>query len=787
MTNIKGIIWEKSLMQNVKFDNEGTNIEKFDSLLNLSLIPFDIRKANSTLILLNHLFEILSTEIDEFYLKYFNKFSDIYKEAMNIFKSKSYSEHIHNGLFGLVENLNINFSTYVKHFHKNYQNYNDKHKNVLKFLPNFLKLYFKLFEDNFECIKVSNEAIESFFMTLISLIIYYPTLIRPFQNRIEVIFKNIFTTIISTSTFIDNKSNNLKTYCLSYVMLFRLSPDPSSKFNPLLERILKHLEFYLLFFAPKNLKSKSTFNNSSTEDGILTSINIFDQKDIANDNFFHAHFVIKILMKMIKCLFKSIPKNATILINFKILIDFLLENIQSNKNKERKADYVLEGLSNNDYQIFQEILSISSIKLINFLIKNYSTGLYYYIPLFKKTVSKLIISDIGHNKTSEKFSTILKHYKIIVKYYSSLMLPTIEEIVYKCLINNFIDIFVNFLERNDKTIVKLDNNYFKLSKIKNNSVGKGKTNKVGMSLIQKARQDENAVKNMNNFSDKELEQLLIQHLKIFKDYFKCECFHSLLKNEDNIILIQSLVDLVILPSYAKFIFNLSMNVKHHLLDFIYEYAQNSFNNVNLNRERLFLFAKCFYSDEQCHYKIDRIFNILNVNKNKIGNDSENELTKKFIDFNQRISEKLRERYENTLENIEIRTNVSNKIELDLHDYEEVDIHTVLTDIKTAKTTQPILSADNYNNFKPNASPNMNSKWKLTKNENEFISSDNITLILHQKDDFLNKFNETPRIEQRNTTQIENTKTKQNNTNNFKIEISKRDDSNINDLEIPDLL
>ena len=62
---------------------------------------------------------------------------------------------------------------------------------------------------------------------------------------------------------------------------------------------------------------------------------------------------------------------------------------------------------------------------------------------------------------------------------------------------------------------------------------------------------------------------------------------------------KSLVDTVILPPYAKYIFSLSENVKDKIQDFVYFYLKNSSSEEPvLDYEKLNGFLKAFYCNSE---------------------------------------------------------------------------------------------------------------------------------------------------------------------------------------------
>lgn len=73
-------------------------------------------------------------------------------------------------------------------------------------------------------------------------------------------------------------------------------------------------------------------------------------------------------------------------------------------------------------------------------------------------------------------------------------------------------------------------------------------------------------------------------------------------NQDYKNIIKSLVDIILLPPFAKFIFSLSDQIKDTILDLIYSYLNNNSNNMlsgqisNLIEEKLISFLKSNYSN-----------------------------------------------------------------------------------------------------------------------------------------------------------------------------------------------
>ena len=101
----------------------------------------------------------------------------------------------------------------------------------------------------------------------------------------------------------------------------------------------------------------------------------------------------------------------------------------------------------------------------------------------------------------------MKFFKFVIESFDSKMFSSLNDIIFKLCVNNFIELYVAFLERNDKTVVRVDQNYFKLAKVKTNAK---KT--VTKSLIQMAKQ-ENFSEKLENYSNEQIEEIIGKYLE----------------------------------------------------------------------------------------------------------------------------------------------------------------------------------------------------------------------------------------------------------------------------------
>ena len=177
-------------------------------------------KDNVSILLMNKLISKI-TNFEDQCTKYFNLINDAFKNEMN--KTITISNY-----YDIVVILS-SLSNFFKIFSINYQSYNEKFKSILKHIPQFLQLFFKLLKSNFEnffSISFDNnkpKLLESFFILIITFINYYPSNMRPYQKTIASYLKSIFELFIYNYDKINLKE--LKTYFFTYILLYRLSPQ----------------------------------------------------------------------------------------------------------------------------------------------------------------------------------------------------------------------------------------------------------------------------------------------------------------------------------------------------------------------------------------------------------------------------------------------------------------------------------------------------------------------------------------------------------------------------------
>ena len=453
-------------------------------------------------------------EFDEISSKYLNKLNELYRDLMNRLKVCVNQKEALQTVLINIESLNFSFSKFYKRFHESYESYNEKHKNLMKIIPIGLKVYFKLFEENFETLYANrSETFKSFLLNIISLINNFPLFIRSYEKRLENIFKNILTNLTVSQNFDEDIINVI---CLSYTLFVRLSPDINTKINILFKKIILNYEFYLNLLIPKTVKLVKSRVNDSDNKSFDSNIFNFEenptkQKFLKNPNLQFSVKVFRILSILLKYVFKSIPKNHSTEINFSDMINFFISNIKNYITSPfnfDKDDLVLEGLSISEYKIFREIQMTQDLKIFKFLIKNYSEYFYFFVPTIKHTFSSILIKLDHYTKFYDNYVEILRVFKLIIKNFDSNLHSVIDDFIYKICVRNMMDIFVTYTERSDKTVVKIDNNYFKLKTIKT----KNQKNKQPLSLIQMAKK-EAFNENLEKYSNTEMEELLNEYLE----------------------------------------------------------------------------------------------------------------------------------------------------------------------------------------------------------------------------------------------------------------------------------
>jgi hypothetical protein len=332
------ISYERQLISKMNLDIDLTfqnNTEIFLSLLN----NYSIANINH-LYFLNKLLLNISN-FNDICIKYFTILTESFKYSMN--KNKSNKNN-----YEIVLVLN-SISNFVKTFSANQEKYNEKHKSVLKQFPQFLQLYFKLFQQKFDEF-ISNystdkKVIESYFILCLTFIEYYPTLMRNYQNIIEKNIKIVFYNYI-TQIGTDIKTVNIA--IVLFVSLYKLSPNMINRHQDYILIIVNNIKYYMEYFRPKTIEEEENIknnNNSSNDKSILDDKNnLFlieneNDKIIDNKNILHADKIMEILFKLLNNIFKYMANNIYFEIDFNTIFDLfngilnLYESLDNNKSK----------------------------------------------------------------------------------------------------------------------------------------------------------------------------------------------------------------------------------------------------------------------------------------------------------------------------------------------------------------------------------------------------------------------------------------------------------------------
>ena len=666
------ISYERQFISKMNSDIDLTfqnNSENFLSLLN------NYSSSN-----INHLYflnKLLSNikNFNDICVKYFTLLQDSFKFYINKNKPTKNNHEI-------VIILN-SISNFIKIFSSNQEKYNEKHKSVLKQFPQFLQLYFKLFQQKFDELLlnyISNKKIiESYFILCLTFIEYYPTLMRNYQNKIEKNIKNIFYNYISKID-IDIKTVNIA--IVLYVNLYKLSPNMVNRHQDYILNIINNIKFYIEYFRPKTIEEENIENNNTDNNSILDmKNNLFyiendknkkEENNIDNKNILQANKIMEILFKLLNNIFKYMANNIYFEVDFNIIFDLfndilnLYESLDNNKSKSSLLMIVFNGLTKTNYELFLINTNEKIIDILIYLISNFSRYIYCYNIFFSKYINKILLNQKFFKNNIYTFNLhikILSLFNTIIIFYYHIFPDEIELIIYKHIYNNLPILYLRYLQLNDKTLIKVDELYFKASSIKNKIYTYDKDN------IN------------DNVSPKDNNILLYEYFKILLNY--CSVAKNINQlNYKNIL--GGILDLLILPPYAKFIFNINNNIKNIIIDIIEICVKR--NLVYVNKLKLFNFLKNFYFlDGNLKYKAEIIINLLQIKDSELLKENciednnyyggiPNNISKQIFDFNKKIKEFLNESYKK-LEQINLIKNenkIADKIIVDKNEKNNIE-------------------------------------------------------------------------------------------------------------------
>ncbi len=215
----------------------------------------------------------------------------------------------------------------------------------------------------------------------------------------------------------------------------------------------------------------------------------------------------------------------------KKIIGFCIKNLFHEYSNLSSNEYIISGLSPLEYNLIISYLRFLSLKLLKKIIIIFNSYMNCYVPIFKDLIKKFTIYKLQSNSSPqnnydnflEMKIEILKFTQILIKNFDLKIFSFSKEYINKLAIEEFCDILICFLEKNDKTIVKIDKGYFKLGAISNvNMKSKNNPNNkkgnMNISLLDLAKQETYNAK-LDIYTNDELSELIICYInskKIFK-------------------------------------------------------------------------------------------------------------------------------------------------------------------------------------------------------------------------------------------------------------------------------
>ena len=598
------IAYERHLLSKLNIDIDFSNSKENDIFLSLLN---NIKSSNPiTIYFLNKLLPSI-TNFNDICVKYFQILTDLFKSEMNKMQS--------NNNISLTISLNA-LTNFIKIFSQNQEKYNEKHKSILKQFPQFIQLLFKLFQQKYN--NLSKKVIESFLLLFLSFIEFYPTLLRNYQNILEITIKNIFINYVVGN---NNDINIIEIASVIYTNLYKLSPNMITRYNDYVEIIINNIKYYMDVFRPKSLNEQDE-NNKRMEIENKKKLFFVEKNNnaiIDDKNLIQANKVMNILFKLLENIFKYMINNTYFEINFDFIFSFFFEALNTYEifiNNKSISAIVINGLQKNNYELFLININENILDTLIFLISNYSRYIFCLNIFFSKYINKLLLNQ-NFFKNFLLHKKIIYFFSTIISYFYDILPDEIDVIIYKHLYNNLPSLYLNYLQVNDKTILEVNDIYFKAANVKNKIYDKNEENKI----------------------------LLIEYLKLLYNY--CEVCNKIRKINNKGIL-GGIIDLMILPPFAKFIFNIDEEIKQIILD-IFEVIIKK-NLVYINKVKLFHFLNNFYFfDGTMKYKAECIINLLKIRDNELiksnnGLYTNNNITEEIFDFNKKIKEYLTNAY-----------------------------------------------------------------------------------------------------------------------------------------------
>ena len=598
--------YERQLISKLNIETEFSNPNKNDIFLlllnnpNIS-VPIKIYFLNKFLPYIQIFNDIC--------VKYFQILLEEFKSKINKLQSKDN--------ISLLTSLNA-LANFIKLFSKNQEKYNEKHKIIIKQFPQFIQLLFKLFEQKY--FNFNDKVINSFLLLFLSFIEFYPTLIRNYQKIIEKSIKNIFVNYLTQNT---SDKNSIEIAIVVYCNLYKLSPNMILRYNDYIDNIIKNIKYYLEFFRPKNINEEEINRNIIDEKNNLffeeNNIFIIDNKKIVN-----ANKIINILFDLLNEIFKYLINDVYFDIDFNIIFSLfnnIMDLYESFNNNKSLSVITFNGLSKYNYEIFITNIIDKILDLLIYYISNFSRYIYCYNVFFEKFINKILLNQ-------NLFENFFLHKKIIlflssiISYFNDILPDTIDLIIFKHLYSNLPILYLNYLQENDKTLLEVNDIYFRASNLKNK--------------IYNNKKEENHI-------------LLIQYLHMLYNF--CQISSKFLKINNKKNILGGIIDLLILPPFAKFIFNIEEDIKDIIIDIIEICSKK--NLVYINKSKLISFLNNFYFfNGNYRNKAINIINLINIKDSELNNNEFNDnIIGNILDFNKKIKEYLIEsskKFENIL-------------------------------------------------------------------------------------------------------------------------------------------
>ena len=374
------IAYERHLLSKLNIDIDFSNSNENDIFLSLLN---NIKSSNPiTIYFLNKLLPSI-TNFNDICVKYFQILTDLFKSEMNKMQS--------NDNISLTISLNA-LTNFIKIFSQNQEKYNEKHKSILKQFPQFIQLLFKLFQQKYN--NLSKKVIESFLLLFLSFIEFYPTLLRNYQNILEITIKNIFINYVVGN---NNDINIIEIASVIYTNLYKLSPNMITRYNDYVEIIINNIKYYMDVFRPKSLNEQDE-NNKRMEIENKKKLFFVEKNNnaiIDDKNLIQANKVMNILFKLLENIFKYMINNTYFEINFDFIFSFFFEALNTYEifiNNKSISAIVINGLQKNNYELFLININENILDTLIFLISNYSRYIFCFNIFFSKYINKILLN-----------------------------------------------------------------------------------------------------------------------------------------------------------------------------------------------------------------------------------------------------------------------------------------------------------------------------------------------------------------------------------------------------------